>query len=143
MMKMKFVVQHRPHSDTRLALKPLDCGLHGIAVYDNLPKRAMDQLPGGAIVEATINLPDQYPVSCSETPPYETPLGRLILGSYDVEKGRPLTEQPQYEYWEVRQVGAALPYATFFDNPLLPQSKLRAIEYARELEAEYARKQKA
>jgi hypothetical protein len=140
MMKLQFKVQHRPQSDTRIALKPLDCGLHGLAVYDNLSKWAIDQLPGGAIVEAAIQLPDQYPVNlcCNEE---VTSLGRHCFGEFYVEKGHPIAHKPQYEYWEVRQIGAALPYATFFDNPLLPRSKELAIEYARELESEYARKQ--
>jgi hypothetical protein len=66
--------------------------------------------------------------------------GNLIFGDYYVERGYPLAKEPQYAYWEVRQTGAALPYATFFDNPLLPQSKARAIEYARALHAEYIKK---
>lgn len=150
MMKLKFEVQYRPHSDTRIALKPLCCGLSGLVVYDDLPKRAIDQLPGGVIVEAAIQLPDQYPVPdpVQQWHAHQEELGRanqncedsFKFGQYYVEKGHPLTGQPQYEYWEVHQNGAALPYATFFDNPLLPQSKQRAIEYARELEAEHVRK---
>lgn len=66
MMKLKFEVQQRPHSDTRIALKPHDhCGLHGILVYD-LPKRAAEQMRPGMTVEATIALPDQYPLEGRE-----------------------------------------------------------------------------
>jgi len=135
MMKLKFEVQHRPHSDTRVALKPLDCGLHGLAVYDNLPKRALELLPGGAIVEATIQLPDQYPINEDHKGGYETPLGRVVIGAHYVDKGHPLVGEPQYDYWEVRCTGAALPLATFLEAPLLPLARTRAIDYAYELEA--------
>lgn len=62
MMKLKFEVQPRPLSETRVALKPDEhCGLHGTLVYD-LPQRAADQMKPGFVVEATISLPDQYPI---------------------------------------------------------------------------------
>jgi hypothetical protein len=62
MMKLKFEVQPRPLSETRIALKPLDhSGLYGLLVYE-LPRRAAEQMQPGSIVEATISLPDQYPL---------------------------------------------------------------------------------
>jgi hypothetical protein len=93
MMKLKFEVQSRPASETRIALKPLgNCGLHGVLVYD-LPRRAADQMQPGAVVEASILLPDHYPVEersrkslhCDSWRKIDSaPLGeRLLLGAFD------------------------------------------------------------
>lgn len=61
MMKLRLRVQPKQESETRIALKPIDCGLEGTLVY-NLPRRVIEQMQPGAIVEATISLPDQYPI---------------------------------------------------------------------------------
>ncbi len=61
MMKFKLEVQQRPESETRIALKPLECGLSGVLVYD-VPQRASAQLRPGAVVEAIVDLPHQWPI---------------------------------------------------------------------------------
>jgi len=61
MMKLKLQVQPRQTSETRVLLKPVDCGLDGILAYD-LPVRAASAMQPGSIVEASVGLPDQYPV---------------------------------------------------------------------------------
>jgi hypothetical protein len=62
MMKIRFEIQPKPLDDSRFALKPLDCGLSGIAVFDDLPNRFASQLRPGTVIEFVGEAPANYPV---------------------------------------------------------------------------------
>ena len=62
-MKLQLEVIHVDTTKNCVVFKPINCSLQGDLVYKDLPRRAVEQFKKGQTVEATIPLPDHYPVT--------------------------------------------------------------------------------
>jgi hypothetical protein len=62
-MKLRLEVTYVDTAANCVVFKPTNCGLSGDLVYKDLPRRAVEQFKKSQIVEATIPLPDHYPVN--------------------------------------------------------------------------------
>jgi hypothetical protein len=68
-MKLQLEVTYVDTSTNCIVFKPKHCGgLQGDIVYKDLPRRAVEQFKIGQTVEATIPLPDHYPVDENQRP---------------------------------------------------------------------------
>lgn len=66
-MKLKLEITNVDQQAGTLTLKPIDCALWGELLY-RVPRRAAEMCRTGDVVEASIPLPDQYPINAGPDP---------------------------------------------------------------------------
>ena len=102
-MKLQLEFTHVDHANHRVTLKPINCALKGDLIYD-LPQRAAALCHIGDVVEASIPLPDQYPINDGTNYYLSNPLRPGDLETKKID-GKWYKHQRSYPHnWEPIQI---------------------------------------